>query len=231
MADKPKATLELLNNPAQHQRFLNAVDTEIDALRALSNEMRTDHATFKAVIDDAKTLLNTLRSRHLTKCIGAANFEIDTNFDIQNGDAFDIISNGTIVTIATDQNFDTGTDTVVTTNAYWAGAILSIDADATTHVDWGAEAVDEATAITNLAAVTAAGEVVCGYVTVQAAAGQDFVAGTDALETGTGGQVSQDTNYYNIPEIGDAAIGAAVSTSSPASISASAVTEQTEKTK
>lgn len=162
---------------------------------------------------DLKTLINAVRTQELTRCVTPPNFEIVSNFDIQNGDPLEIISGGVLKTIATDQLFDTGTSTVIATSAYWAAGILSIDIGGTTHVDWGAEAVDEAGAITNLAAVTAAGEVVCGYVTVHAAAGQDWVAGTDALTTGTGGEVAQATNYYNNQYVGDAVMGAAVSTS------------------
>ena len=39
---------------------------------------------------------------------------------------------------------------------------------------------------------------------MQAASGQDWVAGTDALQGGSGGQVSQDTNYYNDQYVGAA---------------------------
>lgn len=210
---------EIVQNPNQLAKFLNGKIAKLEnEIRTLTNELATDHATFRTVVNDVKTLANTIRTKMMTRCIGAANFEIDTNYDIQNGDAFDIIVDGVVVTIATDQSFDTGTDTVIETNAYWAGALLSIDADSTTHVDWGAEADDEAGALAALSSVTASGDVVCGYVTVQAAAGQDFVAGTDSLETGTGGQTAQNTNYYNNIEVGDAAMSSAVSTSPPATI-------------
>ena len=192
-----RITKRTVMDPNELVKMLEAFDTEVDALRALAN----------ALNDDVQGLL----SRHLTKCLGRANFEVDTNFDIQNGDAFDIMVDGEILQIATDQNFDTGTAIVIATAAYHAAAILSIDADSGTHVDWGAEAETEAGAITNLAAVTASGDVVCGYVTVHAKAGQDWVAGTDALEGGAGGEVSQDTNYFNIVEVGDAALSATVS--------------------
>lgn len=165
------------------------------------------------IINQQTLLINQIRTQQFTRCVTPPNFEIDTNFDIQNGDAFEIMSGGVLATIATDQNFDTGTSTVIATNAYWAAGILSIDIDGTTYVDWGAEAVSEAAAITALSAVTASGEVVCGYVTVHAAAGQDWVAGTDALTTGTGGQVAQATNYYNAQFVGDAALTAPVADS------------------
>lgn len=188
------------------QQFKHHPTQEQDDLNRVAGAILTDLTTLQ-------TLVNSLRTQELTRCVTPPNFEIDTNFDVQNGDAFDIISAGVQATIATDQNFDTGTATVIATNAYWAAGILSIDIGGTTYVDWGAEAVDEATAIANLAAVTASGEVVCGYVTVHAAAGQDWVAGTDALTTGAGGQVAQTTNYYNDQYVGDAAMGSAATLS------------------
>ena len=59
--------------------------------------------------------------------------------------------------------FDTGTSTVIATNAYWAAGLLSINIDGTTaYVNWGAEASTEALAKANLASVTATGDVTCG---------------------------------------------------------------------
>lgn len=189
------ATLE--NNVRRDGYWDHDLVKVLENLRDVVNELQADHATTKAAMDALRT-----------RCVTPPNFEIDTNFDIQNGDAFEIESSGVQATIATDQNFDTGTATVIATNAYWAAGILSIDIDGTTYVNWGAEAASEAAAITNLAAVTASGEVTCGYVTVHAAAGQDWVAGTDALTTGTGGQVAQATNYYNNQYVGAGATAA-----------------------
>lgn len=134
--------------------------------------------------------------------LGPANFEISTNFDIQNGDAFNMIAAGVPVTIATDQAFDTGT-TATTAIDTWIAAILSIDADGTTHVDYGAaDQVDEAAAIASLAVVVASGEVTLGYVTILTDSGATWTAGTDALQGGTGGGPSDDTNYYNDSTVG-----------------------------
>jgi hypothetical protein len=216
----------------------------LDNVRLVVNEMITDHGTNKTTIDESRTAImeliddhdadnagviadlksefNKLRYLYLNHPNDPVNGEISTNFDVQNGDAFVCFVNGQNVLVSTDQVFDTGTSTVVTTNAYWAAGVLSSDCESatpTTYVDWGAEAVDEATAITNMASVTASGAVVLGYVAVQAAAGQDWVAGTDALETGTGGQVSQDTNYYNLSNVSDTAT-AAISSSPAAALTA-----------
>jgi len=180
--------------------------------------MKVLYEEFNSLCDFAatvETLVNKLRTQELTRCVTPPNFEISTNFDAQNGDAFEIIVAGVQKTVATDQVFDTGTATVIATNAYWACGIFSIDIDGTTTaVDWGAEAATEAAAKTLLSAVTASNDVVCGYVAVQAKAGQDFVAGTDALTGGTGGQVAQTTTYYNNQYVGDAAMGSAVDLSS-----------------
>ena len=142
-----------------------------------------------------------------------ANFEISTNFDIQNGDAFNMIVDGVPVTIATDQVFDTGA--VATTAAdTWIAAILSIDADGTTYVDYGTTGqASEAAAIATLASVTASGEVVLGYVTILTNAGNSWTAGTDALQGGAGGNPSADTNYYNDSGVGAAATAEAAAAS------------------
>ena len=208
------------------------------------NEMTTDHATNKTTMDEnrtaileliddhdtnqthlanLKTLVNSVRNMFLNKPLDPWNGEVVSNFDVRNGDAMVVVVAGKPILVTTDQVFDTGTSTVVTTNEYWAAAVLSVDgASATpaTSVVWGAENVAEAGAITNLASVTPGQAIVVGYITVRAAAAQDWVAGTDAITTGTGGQVAQNTNYYNISNIGNTAIGSAVSTSEAAALSA-----------
>lgn len=194
----------------------------LENIQLIVNELQTDHATFK-------TAITALRTADTTVATTPPNFEIDTNFDIQNGDAFEIIVDGVAKTVATDVNFDTGTTTVITTVAYWAAALLSIDIDGTTAtVDWGAEAVDEAGAKALLSAVTATGDVVCGYVAVHAKAGEDFVAGTDALTGGTGGQVAQTTTYYNDVKVGAAYVAAAAAIAAPATLTNSTALKLTK---
>lgn len=72
----------------------------------------------------------------------------------------------------------------------------------------------EALAIAAMPATTA-DHAALGYVTVLTAVGSPFVGGTDALQGGTGGNPSSDTNYYDatvneVQEATGAAIGAAV---------------------
>jgi len=55
-------------------------------------------------------------------------------------------------------------------------------------------------------------------------------AGSDALQGGSGGNASADTNYYNMADA-KGTITAAVSTSPPSAITAPAATQQVQKGK
>jgi hypothetical protein len=144
----------------------------------------------------AKALNDFIQYRPL----GVASFEISTNFDIQNGVAFDYVNGGTVKTLTTDQVFDTGTSKNIAIDQ-WGAARLSITAAGAGAVTWADD--DYATEALAIAALQdteiAATETPVGYVTVKTKAEADWTAGTDALQGGTGGDVSSDTNYYNLP--------------------------------
>lgn len=123
---------------------------------------------------------------------------IDTNFDVKNGAAFDFIVGGKLYSAAADVNFDTGTSKDITIDFY-AAALLSIDIDGTTtYVQWAAEATTAARAIDALDALIPTGDCVVGYVLVLTNSGTNWVAGTDALFGGTGGDVADATTYVNL---------------------------------
>jgi hypothetical protein len=122
---------------------------------------------------------------------------IDTNFDVQTTAAVDFIVGGQLFTLATGADFDTGTAKTIAIDQ-WAAALLSVDTDGTPYVQWGGDRATEAAAIEALDALTPTGDCVVGYVTVLTDDGEDWVAGTDALQGGTGGQPSDDTNYYAV---------------------------------
>jgi hypothetical protein len=123
---------------------------------------------------------------------------IDTNFDVKNANAFSGVSGGLFFSAAANVNFDTGT-AQVTTADQWVAALLSIDLDGTTtYLQYGAEAATEAAAIAQLDALTPTGDVVVGYVAIKTGSAVTWTAGTDALQGGTGGTPSADTNYYNV---------------------------------
>ena len=116
------------------------------------------------------------------------------------------------MTVAAGVTWDTGTTKDIAIDQ-WAAALLSIDIDGTTaYLQWTADAANEAAAIALLGGITPTGDVVAGYGTVQTKAGVSWLAGTDALETGTGGDVALSTNYYNHINPDASLIGAAVAT-------------------
>ncbi len=183
----------------------------------LINELKADHATYKTVTDDLKALLNQCRLAFLYGSLGNPGFVINTNFDVKNGNAISYVNGGTVKTLSANTNFDTGTSKTLT-GAKWGAAMLTVNSSGTGVVTWAAaDFASEALAIAALVA-PAATDTVLGYVTVLAHA-SGFTAGTDALTTGTGGNVATTTNYYNSINPNALALGAAVSSSSPASLS------------
>lgn len=189
-------------------------------LQTVVNELQANHDTFKGVSDDTKALVNTLRKNALYGALGNPGFVLSSNFDVKNGTAIYYTNGGTLKTLAANTNFDTGTAKTVTGSKY-AAAVLSVDASGTGIVTWtsGGAYNSEALAIAALPAC-AATETAVGYVTIQAHA-SGFTAGTDALTTGTGGNVCTATTYYNSINPNAAQIGAAVSTSAPSALVAS----------
>lgn len=192
--------------------------TLLTNIRDLVNELQTNHATFKTVVTDTKALLNQLRAVALYACYDNPAFAISTNFDVKNANAVYYTNGGTLKTLAANTNFDTGTAKTITGSLYGA-AVLTVNSSGTGVVTWatGAGYASEALAIAGLAAPSAT-DTVLGYVTVQAHA-SGFTAGTDALTTGTGGNVATATTYYNNINPNTLMIGAAVSTSAPATLS------------
>jgi len=67
MGTGKRITFEAINDPMQLVRLLNAFDTEMDAVRTLANELRTDHATFKTQADAVETLIEELHDDHATQ--------------------------------------------------------------------------------------------------------------------------------------------------------------------
>jgi len=233
-----KRQVEQLNDeaPVFHQ---TAFGTKLDQLISLANEMRTglvagafsdailaavdelydDHATFRTVVGDLKTLLNQLRSHALNQALGNPGFTIVSNFDVKNDNAISYLNGGTLKTLAANQTFDTGTSQVIVADK-WSAALLSLDASGNPVLTWAAtlNAASEAAAIAVLPALPA-NNTPLGYVTVKTASGQTWTAGTDALQGGTGGNPASTTNYYNSVSPNAAIVGAAVSSSAPAALS------------
>jgi len=191
-------------------------------VRDLANELQTDHGTFKTVVDEMKTLVNQLRQMALYQPLGNPTLAINTNFDIKNTEPISYLNAGTLKTLADNTTFDTGTQASIAANK-WGAARLGIRASGTTEVTWvtGTAGTGYTTEAQAIAAVAAYNSTVTpiGLVTVRAHASNKFVAGTDALTTGTGGNVAQTTTYYNTNNAGTEMVTSAVSNSAPASLS------------
>ena len=213
--------------------------TAVDGLNTLTDELRADHATFLTLTSANKVLLNNVRT-HLTGdriFSGDPALVIDTDFDVKTGAAAIQISvDGAIGTVAAAKNVDTGTSATFPTTKWGIMNISSTVAGATSAT-WatatGSGYDNEAAAITALPA-SPSGEACIGYVTVQAHSTGTFLSGTDALTTGSGGDVANATNYTTIVDplgvvtaavsAGDvSSIGAAEATAGPASLTNSGV--------
>lgn len=140
------------------------------------------------------------------RAYGNPTFAIDTNFDVKNTEPIDFMADGVFYTLGDNTSFNTGTAAVIAADC-WGICILTHDGTTAT-LTWASTAMSyatEAAAIAALGKMTTlyptAGFACLGYVTVLTASGQTWTAGTDALEGGSGGNPSDDTNYYNDPTL------------------------------
>lgn len=68
--------LDNLKNPEGLRKILEAMYTEITALRTLANELRTDHGTFKTVVDELTSWAEALATK-----LNADTGVTDTDYD------------------------------------------------------------------------------------------------------------------------------------------------------
>jgi hypothetical protein len=188
----------------------------IQNLVTVVTELQGDRTAMDSIDTSLKSLVNQNRAALLYGVFGNPGFVIDTNFDVKNGTATYYTNAGTLKTLSANTSFDTGTAKTVTGSKYGA-AVLSLGATGTATVTWAAGAGYDTEAAA-IAALTDPGatHTILGYVTIQAHA-SGFTAGTDALTTGSGGNVCTATTYYNSINPNTLRIGAAVS-DTPASM-------------
>jgi hypothetical protein len=215
------------------QALINELRADHATSRTLTEELIADHATFKTVVDelitdhatmvtlltDLKSMANYLRYNLLYRVEGIyqAVFAIDTNFDVKNTEVITYLHNGILQTLADNTSCNTGTAKTIAADQ-WAAMLISGTGAAALVGTWTADAASEAAALAlaKAAALADTTNTPLGVVAVQTASGQPWIAGTDALQTGTGGNVSADTNYYDYAT----AVQAAISSSPPATLSA-----------
>lgn len=184
-------------------------------IRDLVNELQADHATFKTVVDDQKTLINLLQHRSQNFILNTSPvLAIDTNFDVKNTETTVFVAAGVVYTLTDNTSCDTGTTKTIT-GSQWGAFAVEATNSTTLSANWASGSyASEALALAAAKALTpTASKCTIGFVTVNAHA-SGFTAGTDALTTGTGGNVATATNYYSQA----VSSFAAVSSSSPASL-------------
>ena len=179
--------------------------------RSTTAETTVEHNKAVTDLDALNTLVTQLRTHSLYSALGNPGFQISSNFDIQNANAFSYTNGGTLKSVAATQVWDTGTTATVPATK-WAAFLLSLDSAGsrvcTAFTNSSAGYNSEALAIAALTAAAATNTVV-GYVTLQAGAAT-WTAGTSALAGGTGGTPATTTNYYNSVNPNNLYVGSAV---------------------
>lgn len=242
-----KSFIASLSN-VRDARFLrtlfDAARAELVACRAVANELRTAHASFKAAVDTGKTLTDELHDDHATNKTHMDALKTALNSVIGALTADGII-NATALGVGTTSEqvastaFQYRIDGVPYHKAEVAAgtpfsAADKINAGSAAGFFWGIWAVQinaagtittkspvanqvytsEASAIAALP-VADAGNVVIGYVTVKTLEGEDWVAATDDLTDDC-----TEANFHNTAS----SIPAAVSTNAAATLTAAKAT-------
>lgn len=162
-----------------------------------------DQGDLVTYLANVRDLVNSLQTYSTGDRLWSGNpaLAIDTNFDVQSANAYVVSINGVLASIAA-ATCDTGTTATFPTTT-WGIFLVSVVAAGTQTATWATNSsagyASEALAIAALPAAPAL-SAPTGYVTVKAHATGQFLAGTDALKTGTGGDVAAETNYYNLAD-------------------------------
>lgn len=199
--------------------------TDVTSIIAAVNELIADHATFKTVVDDIKTLVNDIRTK-LTAYISGGLLtspvltQGSTPANVATSLFFYTIGGIAYSKAAVAAGTAPGND-VIPQNKYGAVA-LDIGADGTIDV---VEATDNATGFNSAALAVAAlpavaaNHVRMGTVTAMKSDGT-FTFGTTSLSA------SNTTVAYTDGTTALAALGSAVSSSSPATLAATTISQQ-----
>lgn len=160
-------------------------------VRDAVNELVDDHATMKTTLD-----MLQFRSQNYVSSVSPV-LAIDTNFDVKNTEVTIFVAGSVVYSLTDNTSCDTGTTKTLGASK-WGAFVVEASAATTLTCTWAAsDYASEALALAAAKALTPATGAVIGYVTVQAHA-SGFTAGTDALTTGTGGNVANATNYYSL---------------------------------
>jgi hypothetical protein len=220
-ADAAKKNVRLSQGADDTFELFQSVTTDLGSIVTLDTELRDDHATNKALIDELLFKVAFLVHRDQNRSIDGTSpvFAIDTNFDVKNTETATFIAAGVPYTLTDNTSCDTGTAKTLTASKWGAFVIDATNATTLTCTWAASEYASEALALAAARAVAfATGKARLGIVAVLAHA-SGFTAGTDALTTGSGGNVATTTNYYQFFDLVPI-----TSTTSAATLSAPAVT-------
>lgn len=215
------------HNPLALEQVLRSLLTDLTSLKTAGDtentavdELIADHATFKAVVDDIKTLVNDIRAKVLGDYLDTATgMGIGSTPQNVANTAFEFHVNGkeyTKAAVAAGTALS-GDDLPTAKTGAWA---LDIGVNGTVDITPATDnATGYASSVLALAAIPAVAtdHVRMGTVAVANATGTDFVPGTTALDA------ANITDTYADGTAG-LQVGSAVATSSPATLSASAPT-------
>lgn len=208
---------------------LDTIKTALDELiddhatfRISTDELIDDHATFKTLADATKTLVNDIRTQLLADTVdGGTGLAIGSSKDSVANSEFTYRINGAVYTKAADSVgvLLSGATVPLSKAGGWA---LDIDSAGTITIipatDNGTGYASEVLAKAGIPAIVVADTVRLGTVTVLNTAGGAFIPGTTLLDAVT---VSSKTFTNAVPAL--VGLGAAISVSSPTTLSAGKV--------
>ena len=199
--------------------------TSVDSSKTAVDELVDDHATFKTVVTDTKTLTNDIRAQLLADTVdGATGLAIGSTPENVAHNAFTYRINGVVYTKDADA-VGVALSGANVPDAKAGGWALDINDSGTITIipatDNATGYASEALAKAGIPAIAVVDTVRLGTVTVLNN-GAIFDPGTTALDAGT---VSNATFTNSVPSL--ASLGSAVSTSAPATLTASKPTATT----
>jgi hypothetical protein len=163
--------------------------------------------------NETRTLVNLLQHRSQNYVIATSPaLAISTNFDVANTEVTSFVAGGVVYALTDNTVCNTGTVKTITGSQWGAFAVEATNATTLTPNYAAGSYASEALALAAAKALTPTASTCCiGFVTINAhAAG--WTAGTDALTTGTGGNVATATNYYNLAPSSFTAVSASALT-------------------
>lgn len=197
------STITTRKMQSDHKPALKDLVEYMVLVQALQTELIADHVTNKALIDELLVKVGYLTHRDQNRSTTGTSpvMAIDTNFDVKNTETIAYLAGGVPFTLADNTNVDTGTTHTIAASQ-WGGFVLNATGTATLTAIWHADDFSsEALLIAQLQAIAFTADLFrLGYVTVNAHA-SGFTSGTDALTTGSGGNVATATNYYQYNEL------------------------------